>query len=57
MLERAELAVDTKGRVRPSKRMVRLPGETRHVERTDSAINIARKLEIDKRERRLQKAR
>jgi hypothetical protein len=33
------------------RRLVKLPGEKRHVERSDSAIYFARKLEIDKRER------
>jgi hypothetical protein len=39
--------------VRPKRRrLVKLPGEKRHVERSDSAIYFARKLEIEKRERR-----
>lgn len=40
--------------VRPKRRrLVKLPGEERHVERSDSAIYFARKLDIDKRERRI----
>ena len=52
--ERREYATaDLKDRRQPSKRLVRLPGEKRHVERTESAACIARKLELDKRERRI----
>ena len=38
------------------RRLVKLPGEKRHVERSDSAIYFARKLEIDKLERRMKAA-
>jgi hypothetical protein len=38
------------------RRLVKLPGEKRHVERSDSAIYFAQKLEIDKRERRMKAA-
>lgn len=48
---------DLKGRRRPGRRLVRLPGETGHVERSDSAVYLARKLEIDKRERRVRTVR
>lgn len=42
------------GASRPKRRrLVKLPGEQRHVERSDSAIYFARKLEIDKREKRI----
>ncbi|WP_183097249.1 hypothetical protein [Mesorhizobium sp. YM1C-6-2] len=44
---------DLKGRRRPTLRLVKLPGEKRHVERSESAIYFARKLQIDKRERRI----
>lgn len=52
--ERREYATtDIKGRRRPGRRLVKLPGETRHVERSESAIYFARKLDLDKREKRL----
>jgi hypothetical protein len=55
--ERREYATtDLKGRGRSSKRLVKLPGETRHVERAESAIYFASKLEIDRRERRMRQA-
>lgn len=40
------------GRRKPGRRKVKLPGESRHVDRSDSALYIARKLELDKRERK-----
>jgi hypothetical protein len=40
--------------LRPKRRrLVKLPGEKRHIERSDSAIYFARKLDIEKRERRI----
>lgn len=54
--ERAEHAsTDAKGRLKPGRRMVKLPGEKGYAERSDSALYIARKLELDKRERRMRK--
>jgi len=44
---------DLKGRRKSAKRLVRLPGEKRHTERAESAVYFARKLELDKRERRV----
>lgn len=41
------------GRKRKGLRLVKLPGETRAVERSESATDIARKLAIAKREKRL----
>lgn len=41
---------------RPKRRRLKLPGEKQHVERSDSAIYFARKLEIDKRGRRMKAA-
>ncbi|MET4739713.1 hypothetical protein ABIF73_003852 [Bradyrhizobium japonicum] len=38
------------------RRLVKLPGEKRHIERSDSATYFARKLEIDRRERRMRAA-
>lgn len=38
------------------RRLVKLPGEKRHIERSDSPIYFAPKLEIDKRERRTRAA-
>jgi hypothetical protein len=46
---------DAKGRRKPGRRLVKLPGEKGHVERSDSAVYIARKLDLDKRERRMRK--
>ena len=46
---------DVKGRRNPGRRLVKLPGEKTHVERSDSAVYIARKLDLDKRERRILK--
>jgi hypothetical protein len=54
--ERIEHAsVDEKGRRKPGLRMVKLPGDKGYVERSDSAVYIARKLDLDKRERRMRK--
>ena len=40
--------------VRPKRRrLVKLPGEKRHIERSDSAIYFARKLDLERRERRI----
>ncbi|MER8783364.1 hypothetical protein NKH60_19315 [Mesorhizobium sp. M1006] len=51
--ERIEHAsTDEKGLRKPGRRMIKLPGEKGHVERSDSAVYIARKLDLDKRERR-----
>jgi hypothetical protein len=55
--ERREYATpDAKVRRRPGRRLVKLPGESGHVERSDSAVYLARKLDIDKRERRMKAA-
>jgi len=43
---------DMKGRKKSAKRLVRLPGETRHIERAESAVYFAKKLELEKRKRR-----
>lgn len=39
-------------RRKPRKRLVKLPGEKRHVERSESATLIARKVVLDKLEKR-----
>lgn len=44
---------DLKSRGRKRRRMVKLPGEKVHGERSDSAEFFARKLDLDKRERRI----
>ena len=44
-------------RRKPGRRMVKLPGEVRHVERSDSAAYLARKIQIDKMERRIRNGR
>ncbi len=52
--ERREYATaDIASRRKPGRRMVKLPGEVRHVERSDSAAYIARKIQVDKMERRI----
>ena len=54
--ERRELATaDAKGRWKPGQRLVKLPGETKHTVRSESAAAIARRVEIDKREKRIRK--
>ncbi|CAN7701784.1 hypothetical protein [Mesorhizobium sp. LjNodule214] len=40
---------------RPSQRMVKLPGETLHAKRGDTAKVIARRIALDKAEKRLQR--
>jgi hypothetical protein len=56
-LELCEYATaDAKGRRNPGRRLVKLPGKTGYTELADSAIYIARKIDIDKRERRIMKA-
>lgn len=42
------------GQERDKKRAVKLPGETRHVERVESAKVIARRLAVGKRQRELE---
>lgn len=49
-------SVDDRGRHQSARRMVKLPGEKRHVERSESAVYFARKLEIDKREKRMKES-
>jgi hypothetical protein len=56
--ERREYStVDEKGRRKPGRRMVKLPGEKNHVERSDSAVYIARKIVVDKMEKRVRDGR
>jgi hypothetical protein len=50
---RAYEKTDTSARRPKGRRMVKLPGEKRHVERSDSATYFARKVDLDKREKRL----
>ncbi|CAN7705678.1 hypothetical protein [Mesorhizobium sp. LjNodule214] len=40
---------------RPSQRMVKLPGETLHAKRGDTAKVIARRIALDKAEKRLKR--
>lgn len=55
-LDRREYATtEPKGRRNPGRRKVKLPGESGYVERSDSALYIARKIDLDKRERRVRK--
>lgn len=49
--------VDEKGRRKPGRRMVKLPGERNHVARSDSAVYIARKIVVDKMEKRVRDGR
>ncbi len=42
------------GKERDKKRAVKLPGETRHVERIESAKVIARRLAVSKRQREVE---
>ncbi|WP_172401999.1 hypothetical protein [Ensifer aridi] len=42
------------GKERDKKRAVKLPGETRHLERVESAKVIARRLAVAKRQRELE---
>jgi hypothetical protein len=54
--ERVEYATkDTNSRGRSARRLVRLPGETGYVMRSDSANDIARRIELERREKRLKK--
>ncbi len=46
---------DVKGRRNPGRRLVKLPGKTDYTESADSAIYIARKLKIERAERRILK--
>ncbi|MQX19791.1 hypothetical protein [Sinorhizobium meliloti] len=41
-----------RGRRKPSQRLVKLPGEARHTGSTDSAENIARRIQLAKAEKR-----
>lgn len=41
-----------RGRRKPSQRLVKLPGESRHAGSTDSAENIARRIQLAKAEKR-----
>jgi hypothetical protein len=56
--ERREYATaDDKGRRKPGRRMVKLPGDKSHVERSDSALLIARRIQVEKMEKRIRNGR
>lgn len=56
--ERREYATaDAKGRRKPGRRMVKLPGDKSHVERSDSAVLIARRIQVEKMEKRIRNGR
>lgn len=53
MVERREYETATGDTLNKRRKLVRMPGETRHRECSDSAEVIARKIRLDKAERRL----